>query len=102
VYSTHSSRSKHAYDAETDLLRRFVARRAVLATTGGGLDGELAAVERGAQWTLANTDAPTRIAQLQALLEALVADPTNDWVRKLAGLYLARLDGVGSVRDCDG
>jgi hypothetical protein len=101
VYSTHASGSKHAYDAETNLLRRFVARRAVLAAAGGGLDGELAVVERGAQRIPVGLDAPTRAAQLQVLLEVLVAYPTDEWVRDLAKLFLAQLDAA-VVRDCDG
>ena len=101
MYSFHSMKSKHDYDRETDLLRRFVARRAGLAAAGGGLDGELAAVERGAARILSDADAVTRAAQLQTLLEALVADPADEWVRDLAKLYLAQLDAA-LVRDCDG
>lgn len=104
VYSTHSSRSKHAYDAEPNLLRRFVARRAVLAAAGGGPNDEMGVVERGAQRVSVARDAAARAAQLQVLLEALVAHPADEWVRDLAKLFLAQLDANpdGAVRDCDG
>ena len=88
-----TSRSKHDYDAAENLLRRFVDRRAVLAATGGGLNGELAAIEHGAERIVPGADAPTRAAQLQVLLEVLVAHPADEWVRDLAKLFLAQLDG---------
>jgi hypothetical protein len=102
VYTTHSSsRSKHAYDAETNLLRRFLARRDALAATGGGPDDEIGVVERGARRVPVGRDASARAAQLQVLLEALVAHPNDEWVRDLAKLYLVHLDEV-LARGCDG
>jgi hypothetical protein len=93
VYSTHtaSNRSKHAYDAETNLLRRFLARRDALAAAGGGPADEMGVVERGARRVMVGMDAETRAAQLQVLLEVLVAHPTDEWVRDLAKLFLVQI-----------
>jgi hypothetical protein len=93
VFTTHNDPSKHAYDTETNLLRRFLARRDALAANGGGPNSEMGVVERGAQRVLVARDAPARAAQLQVLLEALVAHPNDEWVRDLAKLFLAQLDG---------